>query len=133
MLQVVELPPEAYSCGLRLLYSQRQRLAKASASTTVANSLVWRNSSLKRVLNDSAKPFCPAIAACSNWWQGRCPEESPPWHQPDPLALVSIRSVISNSCTRAMTSSCPCSIPCKPGVGSDRQGILAVAMASQGR
>ena len=51
MLQfLVELPPTEYA--------QRQRLAKPWASATVANSSVLRNSSLNRLLNDSAKPFC---------------------------------------------------------------------------
>ena len=40
-----------------MLYSQRQRSAKIFASGAVVNSSVLRNSSRKRPLNDSAKPF----------------------------------------------------------------------------
>jgi hypothetical protein len=44
--------------GLSVLYSQRQRSAKPWASATVAQSSVLRNSTLNRLVNDSAKPFC---------------------------------------------------------------------------
>jgi len=42
----------------QVVYSHRQRSAKAWASATVVNSSVFRNSSLNRLLNDSANPFC---------------------------------------------------------------------------
>ena len=65
MQQLLELAPGSRGvrpwraeCGLRVLYSQRQRSAKACASVTVVNSLALGISSLNQPLNDSAKPFC---------------------------------------------------------------------------
>ena len=39
------------------MYSQRQRSTRICASGAVVNNSVLRNSSRKRPLNDSAKPF----------------------------------------------------------------------------
>jgi hypothetical protein len=52
------LRPWRAESGLRVLYSRRQRSAKAWALATVVNSSAFRNSSLNRLLYDSAKPFC---------------------------------------------------------------------------
>lgn len=59
MQQLLDLPPGAYppgelNGGLRVLYSQRQRMAKPWAS----GSVTMRYSSLNRLLKDSTMPFC---------------------------------------------------------------------------
>ena len=58
MQQLLELPPGEYAHGgpngAEVLYSQGQWLVKLWASATVVNNTVLRNSSLTRLLNDSA-------------------------------------------------------------------------------